>query len=287
MHQHAAFEQIYADDTRWEFHDTSDPLTRYVRDRRLRMGLHHALAMSGASPGEWDALVVAGGVGGEGSFLANAGLRSVTVSDYSENALKHCRVRDPRLLTLQLDAEQPALDDGSYDLVVVQDSLHHLSRPVQGFVEMLRVARQAVIVLEPHLGLISRIFGTEWETLQDQVNYVFRWNRMLLEQPTRSYLLRTPYEIRAIRRWDHSGHMHRIARHVGPPACQVAFAKTVYSCLDFVLRPFGNAMIGVIVRQPPEGDERSAVTAAAQEARSIPGDGSRQSRLVGKTRMGR
>jgi ubiquinone/menaquinone biosynthesis C-methylase UbiE len=141
MRQHTAFENIYADQTRWAFHDTKDPLIRFVRDRRIQMGVDHAMRIARSSPETWDALVVCGGVGGEGTLLANLGFRSVAVSDHSENALAFRRQRDPRLQTRPLNAQKMDLPGGAYDLVLVQDGLHHLPRPVQGFTEMLRVAR--------------------------------------------------------------------------------------------------------------------------------------------------
>ena len=64
-----------------------------------------------------------------------------------------CRSFDERLKTRVLNAEEMSeVEDGSYDLVLVQDGLHHLPRPTLGFTEMLRVARIAAIVIEPHSG---------------------------------------------------------------------------------------------------------------------------------------
>lgn len=39
-----------------------------------------------------------------------------------------------------MDAESLDAPDDRYDLVLVQDGLHHLSRPVTGLMQMLRVA---------------------------------------------------------------------------------------------------------------------------------------------------
>src|SRR6185436_5595240 len=112
------------------------------------------------------------------------------VSDLSEKAMALCRSFDERLKTRVLNAEEMSeVEDGSYDLVLVQDGLHHLPRPTLGFTEMLRVARIAAIVIEPHSGLVARAIGKTWEVEGDAVNYVFRWNRNILEQTTRSYLL--------------------------------------------------------------------------------------------------
>lgn len=251
MRQHSAFENIYADQTRWAFHDTKDPLIRFVRDRRIQMGVEHVMRIGRSSPADWDALVVCGGVGGEGTLLANLGFRSVTVSDYSENALTFCRQRDPRLQTRILNAEKMDLPDGAYDLVLVQDGLHHLPRPVQGFIEMLRVAKRGVIVNEPHWGLVAKILGTTWEDHEGEINYVFRWNQMLLEQATRSYLLKQPCHVKALRLWDHPSAIHRLASRVpsGPP--QLALARFCYWVLNGMFRQLGNAMVGVIVKDPP------------------------------------
>jgi len=87
-----AYEASYHRSTRadWAFHDTQEPLMRYLRDRRIRIALTHALAITRRSPQDLTALVVCGGVGGEGTYLKNLGCRSVTVTDFSQHALEIC-----------------------------------------------------------------------------------------------------------------------------------------------------------------------------------------------------
>ena len=143
--QREAFEKVYgAGDEHLAFHDSTDPLMRYVRDRRLSVALRRLVRSCPAGWRDWSALVVCGGVGGEGTFLHNVGFAPVTVSDVSPAAIEACGRRDPRLVGKVMDAESLDAPDGSYDLVLVQDGLHHLSRPVTGLTEMLRVARRAV-----------------------------------------------------------------------------------------------------------------------------------------------
>jgi ubiquinone/menaquinone biosynthesis C-methylase UbiE len=194
----------------------------------------------------WEVLVVCGGVGGEGTFFADKGFESVTNSDFSENALRLCNRFDPRLKTLQLNAERLDLPDGSYDLVVVQDGLHHLSRPVLGYTEMLRVSRKATVVIEPHTGIVARSIGTEWERHGEEVNYVFRWNRSIFEQSAKSYLLQSPCHIAAMRLWDHNSAVAGLARRFPKPV-NVIVAKTVYAILGLFPR-LGNMMIGVVIK---------------------------------------
>src|SRR5665647_2867722 len=95
--QRVAMDAQYADrsEHRWEGHHTSDPLTRYLRDRRLRVGLHILKKVGRLDPANQTALLVCGGVGGEGTFLRTFGFQDVTVSDLSKEALEHCR-RRPR-----------------------------------------------------------------------------------------------------------------------------------------------------------------------------------------------
>lgn len=233
---------------RWAFHDTNDPLVRYLRDRRIRIAVSHLLRVTGGTCRDLDALVVCGGVGGEGTLLANLGFRSVTVSDFSDAALAICNQRDPRLATRKLNAEQLDVADNSYDVVLVQDGLHHLPRPVLGYVEMLRVARRAVIVIEPHSGFVARLFGTKWERHGTAVNWVFRWNRNIFEQVTHSYLLDTDPGIRVLRLWDHSGAMARIGQMVGGKRLGLTLARALYGCLNALLWWLGNAMIGLVVK---------------------------------------
>jgi SAM-dependent methyltransferase len=240
---------------RWAFHDSPDPATRYTRDRRLRVAIDRLQHVTGDDLSGWSALVTCAGVGGEGTYLANRGISSVTASDFSTHALEHCRRRDPRLDTKCLDAEQLDVADESYDLVLVQDGLHHLPRPTLGLTEMLRVARRAVVVIEPHEGLVTRLLGREWERNGDAVNWVFRWDERMLVQTVRSYLLERPCAVEDIRFWDYPPLLCRLQRRIcsTPRAWQIQ--KALYRTLNWAgpVRRLGNAMVAVIVKDPIPG----------------------------------
>ena len=247
--QRIAAEEIYAAPDRWDFHYTDDPVIRYLRDRRLRQALRILGDLDAADLTNRTVLVVCGGVGGEAVFLRRYGIRSVTVSDISENALAICRLNTPEFETRVLDAQDMrGIPDESFDIVLVQDGLHHLSQPTRGFTEMLRVARAGVIVIEPQLGLAGRVLGTTWERHGEAVNYVFRWNRSLVEQVTRSYLGQSG-RIRVHRLWDHPLFVHRaVRRATSSRRWQLGMARTLYA----ILRPLsfaGNAMVAVVVKQ--------------------------------------
>ena len=248
--QRAAYERSYghsAPDT-WVFHDTRDPLVRFLRDRRLQRGVDHFLRVSGLSAASLDALVVCGGVGGEGSYLADRGFGAVTVSDFSDNALAICSLRDPRLQIMRLDAMQLDVPDESFDVVLVQDGLHELRQPTIGFTEMLRVARRAAIVIEPHAGLVARGLGTTWESHEGVENYVFRWSRSLVREVAHSYLLRRAARIDVLRFWDHNVTMKRVADRFGGDALGLAAARATYRVLDLGAPWLGNMMVAVVCK---------------------------------------
>jgi hypothetical protein len=151
--------------------------------------------------------------------------------------------------TLQLNTEQLELAAESFDLVLVQDGLHELRRPVLGLTEMLRIARRAVIVIEPHRGLVSRLLGTAWENHGSSLNYVFRWSRGRFEDVVRSYLLRTDYRVVAMRLWDHNVAMARVAIFGSP-----LVPRACYGGLNALARPLGNMFIGLVLKGPAPAD---------------------------------
>jgi SAM-dependent methyltransferase len=245
--QRVATDETCRDRDDWSFHVTSDPLTRFLRDRRMRIALDVLRKRELLDPARQSVLVVCGGVGGEGVFLRRFGFGDVTVTDLSDAALAVCRRLDPQLKTLPLNTEDMVqIPDGGYDLVVVQDGLHHLPRPVLGFTEMLRVARTAVIVIEPHDSLVGRLVGTEWERQGDAVNYVFRWTHSMLKQAALSYLLRSDSIVLTRRVWDHNVAVGRAVKRL-PEHWRLAGAKAIYRALSPVNR-LGNMMVGVVVK---------------------------------------
>ncbi len=251
--QKECFENIYStsEEKKWNFHDTDDILVRYLRDRRIKIAIEHLKKLIKSQYNQWNALVICGGVGGEGTLLADLGFNSVTVSDISENALEICKKRDPRIKTILLNAEDLTIPDNSYDLVIVQDGLHHLPRPANGFTEMLRVSKKAIIVIEPHSGIISKLFGTIWEKHDNTINYVFRWNKFIFKELTLSYLLQKNLYIKVIRLWDHNCFMMKISEKVSKnnKLLRLNFIKLCYDILNTLFWWLGNMMIGIIIKK--------------------------------------
>jgi Methylase involved in ubiquinone/menaquinone biosynthesis len=106
------------------------------------------------------ALTVCGGSGMDAEFLARAGAR-VVASDISLGAARRTRERARRygldITPIVADIERLPFADGSFDLVLVHDGLHHLERPEAGLAEMARVARRWVSVTEPARAAATRV----------------------------------------------------------------------------------------------------------------------------------
>jgi SAM-dependent methyltransferase len=250
--QQAAYDQWYDADyeerSRAWLLDAS-PAMEYLRNRRLHIGLSELRSLTGQNYVGWSALVVCGGVGAEGTFLADQGFGEVTVCDISEAALGIASRRDTRLKTTPGNAEALPFPDKSFDLVLVRDGLHHLPRPVQGLNEMLRVCRKAVIVCEPHSGWIPERLGTSWEVHGDSVNFVFRWDRKLFNQCVLSQWCQGSHGTTVRRVWDVPGVFSRILRFTGRQRLGLLIQRGMYGLLDFGLNFMASQMVAVAARE--------------------------------------
>ena len=112
---------------------------------------------------------------------------------------------DARCTYTQQNSECLTFPSRSFDLVMCKEGIHHLARPVLGFYEMLRVARGAILLIEPaetHIGLVLERLGlsTVFEVNQSgnvrsRDNYVFRWSVRQFDHLLKSYYLDSGYQI--------------------------------------------------------------------------------------------
>ena len=243
--QAAATEATFAGGSR-ALQLADDRLVSYLVQWRLQAAWRRLRRCEPALDERCSVLVVCAGEGVEGSLLADLGFTDVTVSDISRSAMDVAVGRDPRLSTEVLNAEDTGLDARFFDIVVVHDGLHHLQSPVRGFTEMLRLADKAVILLEPHDSWSGRKFGQRWETNGDAVNFVFRWDRRLVDQVAASYLGSDGFENASFAFWHHNVRMEQLARRLGPRA-GLATVKVVKTVLDRAVGRFGNQFCGLVV----------------------------------------
>jgi SAM-dependent methyltransferase len=104
------------------------------------------------------------------------------------------------------DAQDLDLGDGSFDFAFVADGLHHCSSPHRALLEMYRVARKGIVVVEARdsvlmrtanrLGLspayeVEAVVGNEfrWGGVDNRPipNYVYRWTESEFKKTIRSF----------------------------------------------------------------------------------------------------
>lgn len=222
---------------------SSDEVVRYVAEWRLRKCFDKITQSEGSLDKEISILVLCGGDGLEGSTLMDMGFTNVTVSDISQNGVDAALERDPRLRGVVLNAEATELDSNSFDITLVQDGLHHLSQPVSGFTEMLRISSYGVIFLEPHESLVGKVMGTEWERHDDAVNYVFRWDNLLVTKVVKSFFADDNYKNLSFSCWHHNPIFFKLGKIIGKKG--VGLFKMI---MDILFSRFGNQFCCIILK---------------------------------------
>ena len=253
MFQKNEFDKIYnlQNTIKFNHHITSNKLIRFLRDRRLEIAINAVKKIDDSHSFQSSILIFCGGVGGEAYYFINKGYIDVTNSDYIDNVHIHGeQIFNSSFKTLQFDAMNSGIPDSSYDYTIVQDGLHHLSCPVQGMVEMLRISKKGVIVIEPHTGIIGDLFGTDWEIVSGVYNWVFRWNKNIFSQSVKSYLLKSEYKIIVKRIFDHNLLLLKLINKL-PKSSQLLVAQLIYSML-YPFNFLGNMFIGIIVKNNPK-----------------------------------
>lgn len=139
----------------------------------------------------------------ERDVFATLGFTHVTISNLDERMTADGF--KPFAWSFQ-DAQDLSFEDGSFDVVFVADGLHHCSSPHRALIEMYRVARRTVIVVESRDNALMRIANRlglspeyELEAVIDHgfkyggrdntpiPNYIYRWTEAEFEKTLNSY----------------------------------------------------------------------------------------------------
>lgn len=173
----------------------------------------------------------------EAQILAKHPFEKITMSGVRNNAEVYHEAtnNDPRVSYRLENAEALTVPSRSYDVVLFKEGLHHLARPLQGVYEMLRVARKAVIFIEPFESVLSSAlckFGlaSEYEreiegNLNLRDNYVYRFSIPRLEALLRSYYLESGWKLDVTTGWISTSvqcHRSPLIQKVGNLAGRVA-----------------------------------------------------------------
>jgi SAM-dependent methyltransferase len=170
-------------------------------------------------------VLILGGSCDDVAVLQHAGFRRMTLTNIesvplSASGLPIC---DDALIQIEsADAENLHFPDNSYDVVLAHDVLHHCRSPHAALLEMLRVTRRHVIVMEPHDSLSMKAlekmrlatFPYELAAVVDHdcvsggmrdsciPNFVYRWHRNDVFKTVSSFLPDCGFELHADPYWD-------------------------------------------------------------------------------------
>jgi len=90
-----------------------------------------------------------GRYGTDANYLAGAGVQKVVASDISETFLAKAK-QDGFIKEYSVqNAEKMTFDNESFDFVAIKEAYHHFPRPMIALYEMLRVAKKAIVLIEP------------------------------------------------------------------------------------------------------------------------------------------
>lgn len=158
----------------------------------------------------------------DGRSLRRIGFTRITLSNLLDpRPSEQADLDDAGMHAIRLDAEAMEFADNSYDLVLAHEALHHCRSPHKALLEMLRVSRKHVILLEPNNSLAMQLLlrlrfsfpyelpaviasGFQTGGVRDSSipNYIFRWNAMDLYQTTASYLAESEFDLYTQEYWD-------------------------------------------------------------------------------------
>jgi SAM-dependent methyltransferase len=176
-----------------------------VSDAKDRSGFLSVLKrhISSGKVGTSGRLLVLGAGEQDASVLRQAGWSAITLSNFRAENANTIRGDD----YLELDAENLALPDESFESVAAYEVLHHCRSPHRALCEMLRVSRRYVFFQEPNdsalyalfrrIGLISAfeipavvangfVAGGVRNTAVP--NHIYRWNHRTVYQTALSFI---------------------------------------------------------------------------------------------------
>ena len=126
-----------------------------------------------------------GRFGSDAYFLIRHGINTMATS-LTDNTLtiakRHGFIHEFK----SINAENIALPDNSYDYVLCKEACHHVPRPPIAIYEMLRVAKKAVILIEPQEENSKRLLRRP----KDLIKKVVRKQKSTLFEPSGNYIFR-------------------------------------------------------------------------------------------------
>jgi ubiquinone/menaquinone biosynthesis C-methylase UbiE len=152
----------------WEYDEQHKTINHWIHQRQLQLANPFL-----SEPKSW--LTVGDGYGFDAHFFHKRGL-DVTATDIAGTFLPLAQSRGVLDKYAVENVEKLSFQDESFDYVFCKEAYHHFPRPYLGVYEMLRVAREAVILVEPHDPISKMPFLLALRNIFD------RWDTSLLQK---------------------------------------------------------------------------------------------------------
>jgi ubiquinone/menaquinone biosynthesis C-methylase UbiE len=94
-------------------------------------------------------LTVGDAYGHDANYIASAGIKDVVASDLSSDFLKISYEEGIINRYSSQNAEKLSYNDSEFDYILCKESYHHFPRPYAALYEMIRVAKNAIVIIEP------------------------------------------------------------------------------------------------------------------------------------------
>lgn len=128
--------------TNWKFDQANNTINHWIHQRLLELA--NPLLIEKKS---W--LTVGDGYGFDANFFYKKGL-DVTATDISNTFLPLSQAEGLFEKYSVENAEKMSFPDETFDYIFCKEAYHHFPRPYMAVYEMLRVAREGVVLVEPH-----------------------------------------------------------------------------------------------------------------------------------------
>jgi ubiquinone/menaquinone biosynthesis C-methylase UbiE len=123
-------------------------------------------------------LTIGDAYGHDAIILKKTGLKNVTASNLDASLLRLGNQLGYVEEFLEINAEKIELQKTTYDYIVCKEALHHMPRPYMAIYEMLRVARNALFMIEPLDTMIdyqrpkNSVVERELQSNNERSNYI-------------------------------------------------------------------------------------------------------------------
>lgn len=129
-------------------------------------------------------LTIGDGAGMDAWRLIQSGFTNTVASDLSDAILKETHQRGYIGDFCAINAEHIELPNEAFDFVLCKETLHHMSSPYRAIQECLRVARFAVVIIEPQDPMIDGAIDPKNDRpgYEEVGNYVYTFSKREIQK---------------------------------------------------------------------------------------------------------